>query len=107
MHLPIPTRSLTALLARAIFVLALLLAPLGLAAQDPEPQSVLRPGDLVRVTVFRKPELTAEMEVAGDGTLIHPLYRTIRAGGQTPAALEGQVRTFLQRFEEDPSFVIE
>jgi polysaccharide export outer membrane protein len=106
MHLSIPAGFLNALLVRAAFVLALL-APAGVAAQETDPESVLRPGDLVRVTVFRKPELTAEMEVAGDGTLIHPLYRTIRAGGLTPEALEGQVRTFLLRYEAEPSFVIE
>ncbi len=87
---------------------ALLLAP-ALAAQTASPSGgdPLRPGDVVRITVFRKPELSGELEVGENGTLLHPLYRELQTAGLTPAELESRLDTYLQRFEADPSFVVE
>lgn len=69
--------------------------------------SVLGPGDLVRITVFRKPELSGEVEIAENGTLLHPLYRDLRAGGLTVQQLEPQLAAYLARFEAEPAFVVE
>lgn len=68
---------------------------------------LLRPGDAVRITVWRKPELTGEFVVAADGSLTHPLYRTVRVTGVPLSAIEQRVQTFLARFEENPQFVVE
>lgn len=73
----------------------------------PRDSIALRPGDAVRITVWRKPELSGEFAVAGDGSLTHPLYRALRVTGIPLATAEGRVRTFLQQFETNPEFVIE
>jgi polysaccharide export outer membrane protein len=79
-------------------------------AQTPDSrveQVTLAPGDSVRVVVWRKPELSGDFIVAPDGSITHPLYRTVRVGGVPFATAEANLRTFLARFEQDPQFVLE
>lgn len=68
---------------------------------------VLRPGDALRITVWRKPELTGQFAIALDGSIAHPLYRVVRVTGTSLPALEARLRTFLEQYEEAPQFVIE
>lgn len=70
-------------------------------------QVMLAPGDSVRVVVWRKPELSGDFIVAPDGSITHPLYRTVRVGGIPFPTAEANLRTFLARFEQDPQFVLE
>jgi protein involved in polysaccharide export with SLBB domain len=82
----------------------------GASAQSPAPsteQIMLSPGDSVRVVVWRKPEMSGDFIVGPDGTITHPLYRSVRVGGVPLANAEANVRTFLARFEQDPQFVLE
>jgi protein involved in polysaccharide export with SLBB domain len=91
--------------------------PAGVLAQSPDTktqspdsrveQAILAPGDSVRVVVWRKPELSGDFIVAPDGSITHPLYRTVRVGGVPFATAEANLRTFLSRFEQDPQFVLE
>ncbi len=67
----------------------------------------LNPGDVVRITVWRKPELSGEFAVAGDGTISHPLYREVRVTGLALAGVEARLREFLGRLEANPQFVVE
>lgn len=83
----------------------LLLFPAPRAAQQPEPVPMLRPGDVLRVTVWRNPELTGDFTVQDDGTLAHPLYREVRVAGLPPAAVDDALHAFLARYEVSPSFV--
>lgn len=92
--------------AAALTALFLAAAPLG-GQSAPPPDDVVRPGDVVRITVFRKPELSGEMEVGPSGTLLHPLYRAIPAAGATVPVLEQRLGEFLLRYEAEPSFVVE
>jgi polysaccharide export outer membrane protein len=69
--------------------------------------TLLRAGDAVRITVWRKPELSGEFLVAADGSLTHPLYRTVQVMGVPLSTIEQRVQTFLARFEENPQFVVE
>ena len=69
--------------------------------------SALNPGDVVRITVWRKPELSGDFVIAGDGTVSHPLYRDIRVTGMPMAAVDARVREFLAKLEANPQFVIE
>ncbi len=92
--------------------LILLLASIapGLWAQTPttaRDQSMLTGGDSVRITVWRRPELSGDFVVAPDGSVTHPLYRTVRVGGVTMPAAETNVRNFLLKFDQDPQFVME
>jgi polysaccharide export outer membrane protein len=79
-------------------------------AQSPAPsadQVILAPGDSVRITVWRKPEMSGDFIVAPDGTISHPLYRAVRVGGVPFTTAEINLRNFLARFEQDPQFVVE
>ena len=66
----------------------------------------LRPGDAVRIEVWRQPEFSGQFEIAADGTLKHPLYRELAVTGVEPAALTEKVRGFLSRFGSDPQVVV-
>jgi polysaccharide biosynthesis/export protein len=70
-------------------------------------QSMLTGGDSVRITVWRRPELSGDFVVAPDGSVTHPLYRAVKVGGVSLPAAEANVRTFLLKFDQDPQFVME
>jgi protein involved in polysaccharide export with SLBB domain len=67
----------------------------------------LQPGDVVKISVWQRPELSGEFEVAPDGTIVHPLYREIRVTDVPVDQLEGRLRAFLSRLEANPQFVIQ
>jgi polysaccharide export outer membrane protein len=99
---------------RTLASLVLLLASMALCmpvtAQEPRAgaeQSVLTPGDSVRIVVWRKPEFSGDFVIAPDGTITHPLFRGVRVAGLPFATAEANLRTFLGRFEESPQFVME
>jgi polysaccharide export outer membrane protein len=95
-------------------VVFLLLATLStgptLAAQSTEAPGVadirLAPGDQLRITVWRKPELSGDFVIAQDGTVGHPLYREVQVAGLLMPAVEDRLRTFLTKYETNPQFVI-
>ena len=90
-------------------VAALLIAPVASAAaqtgvlRDP----VLRAGDMLRVTVWRHPEMSGDFAVAPDSTLVHPLYRTVKVAGAPMAAVRERLRAVLVTYEQGVDFVIE
>src|SRR6185503_9276044 len=67
----------------------------------------LAPGDAIRITVWRKPEMSCDCTVAGNGTIIHPLYREVQVIGVPLSTVEDRLRTFLARYEQNPQFVIQ
>jgi polysaccharide export outer membrane protein len=92
------------------FLSLLLALPVRLAAQEPAApgiQNVLTPGDSVRITVWRKPEFSGDYVVAPDGSITHPLFRTVKVAGLPYAKAEANLRTFLSQFEDNPQFVME
>lgn len=91
---------------------------LGLAARPvsaqkpqatPEPASVqtLKPGDVVRITVWRQPEMSGEFRVSSDGTIAHPLYQSIDVKDVTLGEATARIRQYLARLTNDPQVVIE
>ena len=98
---------------RALYALALFAMVAGTVpalAQETRPsndQAVLAPGDSVRIVVWRKPEFSGDFVVAPNGSITHPLYRSVQVGGIAFATAEANVRRFLARFEENPEFVME
>ncbi len=46
--------------------------------------SVLRPGDVLNITVFRMAELSQSVQIGEDGTFSYPLCGYVKAGGLTP-----------------------
>lgn len=100
-------RILTSSLA---FVWLVLTLPAALVAQDTAAsgvQNVLTPGDSVRIVVWRKPEFSGDYVIAPDGSITHPLFRTVRVAGLPFAKAESNLRTFLSQFEDNPQFVME
>ena len=71
------------------------------------PQLVLTPGDSVRIVVWRKPELSGDFVIAPDGSITHPLYRSVKIAGLPFARAESNLRTFLAQYEDNPQFVME
>lgn len=67
----------------------------------------LQPGDALRISVWRQPELSGEFLIASDGAIAHPLYKDIRVVGRPLSAVEAQLTEFLRRFVESPRFVVE
>jgi polysaccharide biosynthesis/export protein len=98
---------------RALFsltLLALVVLSVPASAQDSRAssdQAVLAPGDSVRIVVWRKPEFSGDFVVAPNGTITHPLFRSVQVAGVPFATAEANLRRFLARFEENPEFVIE
>ena len=99
---------------RTLVSLVIVLSSLALArpiqAQEAAPkgeQAVLTPGDSVRIVVWRKPEFSGDFVIAPDGSITHPLYRSVRVAGIPFASAEANIRRFLSGFEENPQFVME
>jgi protein involved in polysaccharide export with SLBB domain len=92
---------------RSLFVLLVISLALvdRAAAQTPRQATTLRPGDAVRISVWRDSTLSGEFPVGVDGTLIHPVYRTLRVAGIPLSDLDARIRTFLQRYQTEPQFV--
>jgi protein involved in polysaccharide export with SLBB domain len=98
-------RTLIAHLAFAMLVLTL--PAVAQERAGTKAQAVLTPGDSVRIEVWRKPEFSGDFVVAPDGTITHPLFRSVRVAGLPFATAEANLRTFLGQFEENPQFVME
>jgi protein involved in polysaccharide export with SLBB domain len=67
----------------------------------------LRPGDAIRITVWRRAELSGEFEIADDGSVRHPLYRSVQVRDISFAELDERLRVFLSGFEANPQFIVE
>lgn len=81
------------------------------AAQSPvagDDEIVLRPGDAIRLTVWRNADLTGEFAIGPDGSIMHPmLYRKFSISNVPLRLAETSLREFLMRFEANPEFVME
>jgi polysaccharide export outer membrane protein len=90
-----------------VVAFALFLGASSLSAQSSDPSSSLSPGDQIRISVFRKPELSGDFTIAGNGTVIHPLYREVQVTGVPLSEVETRIRAFLVKYETNPQFVIQ
>lgn len=65
--------------------------------------SVLGPGDIFVVRVFREKDLSGDFQVAGDGTVDYPLLGTLHVGGKTPSEVGKMIRDGLSHgFVKNP-----
>jgi len=70
----------------------------------PRPAPLLMPGDLLRITVYRQPDLDLEIRVLDTGMITYPLIGAVQAVGKPAAALEETIRQRLQKdYLENPS----
>lgn len=96
-------KSLSALVA----VLMAAAAPAGAQAPASADVAVLAPGDAIRITVWRKEELSGEFTLGPDGTIQHPLYRGINAAGVPVPVIEERLMEYLRRLDANPQFVVQ
>jgi polysaccharide export outer membrane protein len=100
----------------AVFCLAASLA-VPVAAQQPvtKPPARLSPppagyviglGDVLRINVWKEPDLTLDVAVRQDGMITVPLLGDVQAAGRAPAQLAGSLATDLQRFVEHPRVTV-
>lgn len=79
-------------------------------AQDAPPaidtNTVLHPGDLVRITVWRNAEMSGDFAIGINGALLHPLYQSVPIAGVPMQEVENRLRTFLKKYESDPQIVV-
>jgi polysaccharide biosynthesis/export protein VpsN len=92
--------------SRLCLAIVALLSASTAGAQSSESQG-LAPGDQIRITVWRKPEMSCDCTVSGNGSIIHPLYRDVQVVGVPLSTVEERLRTFLARYEQNPQFVIQ
>jgi polysaccharide export outer membrane protein len=85
------------LLRKSLHLFAVLLLPFVAAAADATaaPDYPIGAGDLVRISVFNHPELTADVRVSQSGTITFPLIGEIKATGLPPHDLEKALATRL------------
>jgi polysaccharide export outer membrane protein len=78
-------------------------------ASEPDPRKsefTLGVSDVLRINVWRNPELSVEVVVRPDGTISLPLVGDLRAAGRTPAELRGEISQKLKTFiKEDADHV--
>jgi len=69
--------------------------------------SLLRPGDSLRITVWRQPDLSGEFAINPDSTIAHPLLQAVRVGGVPVGVARARLRDFFLTYEQNPRFVLE
>ena len=97
---------------RTVLLLAALLpaalpAHRAAAQAAPVDSAFLRPGDLIRISVFRQPELSGEFVVSPEGTVQHPLLNQVSVVDVPRPVIRERLRQALSRFEREPSFVFD
>jgi protein involved in polysaccharide export with SLBB domain len=92
----------------ALVLLGMLLPATSIAQVGPPAEvAVLRAGDAVRITVWRRPELSGEFTISGEGRIAHPLYREVQVTGLTLPDAETRLHDLIARYETTPQFVVE
>ena len=75
--------------------------------KDPKQEFVLGPQDVIGVSVWHEPELSAQqVQVRPDGMISLPLLHDVKAAGFTPTELEAHVTELLKKFVENPVVTI-
>ena len=103
---------------RLSIISALLVGSLGMAASAApvaaqtsqvarDTNVVLQPGDMVKVTVWRNPEMSGDFMVGVNGALRHPLYQEVPVAGVPLDEVETRLAKFLTKFEQNPQLVVE
>jgi polysaccharide export outer membrane protein len=66
------------------------------------PEYLVAPGDVLKVAVWKEPELTTEVAVRLDGRITVPLLGDVQSAGRTPDQLAVEIQTRMARFLEVP-----
>jgi polysaccharide export outer membrane protein len=78
-------------------------------ASEPDPRKhdfVLGPSDVLRVSVWRNPDLSADPVVRPDGTITLPLVGDLRAAGMTPTQVRQEIERRLKAYVKDEAAIV-
>jgi polysaccharide export outer membrane protein len=75
------------------------------AAEEPAPYYVA-PGDVMRIAVWKEPELSTDVFVRLDGMITVPVVGDVRAAGKTTEQIATEVRTKLRSVLEVPQVTV-
>ncbi|HET6361857.1 MAG TPA: polysaccharide biosynthesis/export family protein [Gemmatimonadota bacterium] len=95
-------RTLSALLLAAIAI------PLTVRGQDAadRPESKLVPGDVIRLNIWREPDLTGEFLVQEDGNAVLPKIGPVHVTGYTPSELRTHLIEEYSKTLRNPSIEV-
>ncbi|HXU06926.1 MAG TPA: polysaccharide biosynthesis/export family protein [Polyangia bacterium] len=78
-------------------------------ASEPDPRKgefILGPSDVVKITVWRNPDLSTEAIVRPDGTVSMPLAGDLPAAGRTAAQIKEEIVKRLRAYFKDESLSV-
>jgi polysaccharide export outer membrane protein len=85
-------------------------APAEIVGADRAPANVeeyrIGPDDRVQVTVWRNPELAANVPVRPDGKITMPLIGDVEAGGHTPSEVAENIKKQLSAYLREPNVAV-
>ena len=95
-HIRFPLHELhfRTLVAIALLLFGAAMSPLH--AQPPQQQYLIGPGDILRITVFKNPDLSLDGRVSEAGTLSYPLIGSVPVGGLSLPAAERKIADLLR-----------
>lgn len=78
--------------------------PTAASAQGSEQDYRIGPGDVLKITTFRSPELSLETQVSEDGKISFPLLGTVDVGGKSPFSVAKSIEQQLRegKFFSEP-----
>jgi len=85
-----------AVLAMLALATAVSLAPASAFAQQQQQQYMIGSGDILRISVFKNPDLSLDARVSEAGTLSYPLIGSVPVGGLTLPAAERKIADLLK-----------
>lgn len=64
------------------------------------------PDDVLQISVWKEPELSATVPVRSDGKISLPLLNDVQAAGLTPTELAGQIHELLAKYVTEPQVTV-
>jgi protein involved in polysaccharide export with SLBB domain len=74
---------------------------------DDQSRFVLRAGDVIRITVWQKPQLSGEFSIREDGSIADPFYMEVNVAGVSIATVNDRIQAYVERFETSPRILVQ
>lgn len=87
-------------------ILGVALAPVPLAAQSTGESSGIQPGDIIRLQIWREPDLSGEFAVDQAGTVTFPMLGPVSITNETAVSLKARLVTAYQEYLRNPSIEV-
>ena len=68
---------------------------------------MLRPGDVLRMTVWRRPDFSGEFPVGPDSALVHPLLQDVKVVGVPLSVVKSRLDSLLRTHAYEPRATLE